>query len=133
MGGGGGAPGDELGASDDADGPRDGSGGGTADVRAGNLGGPEASLPGRGGAAAVGVEVDGVLAAGRGPVLLGGGGSEGFSVGFDFAFTRGGGNGGGGPPLYGSQLVFFIETLDVQGSIISTDKSVKLSTLNFCP
>lgn len=135
MGGGGSAPGDELSASDEADVPREGRGGGTADARAGNLGGPEAAgLPGRGGAAAV-VD-DGFLAA-IPPVLLGGGGRRGFSAGFDLAFTRGGGKGGGGPPLYGSQLVLFIETLvDAQRSIgsegiITTDK---LSlTLYFCP
>lgn len=126
MGGGGSAPGDELSASDEADVPREGRGGGTADARAGNLGGPEAAgLPGRGGAAAV-VD-DGFLAA-IPPVLLGGGGRRGFSAGFDLAFTRGGGKGGGGPPLYGSQLVLFIETLvDAQRSIgsegiITTDK-----------
>ena len=101
MGGGRGAPGDELSASDDADAPRDGRGGGTADaeiedgVRAGNLGGPATGLPGRAGAEGVGN--DGVLAA-LPPVRLGGGGSGGFA-GFDLEFTRGGGNGGGASPL----------------------------------
>jgi len=86
---------------------REGSAGGIEDgLRVGNGG----AGPGEGeedAARFVATELEAAL-----PVRLGGGPNDG-SSGFVRWLTRdrGGGGGGGGAPLYGSQFVFFIETL----------------------